>query len=110
MLPFDGVTASQYPATGGQMFFERHPDVSEEIINHRVVDHSVVTYDENWKVIVESTGEKWAGTQDGERPYDEAPDLLVDTAEEQLRHLELYKTDGELTDEEISRLKALGYL
>jgi hypothetical protein len=75
-----------------------------------VADHSAVTYDEDWKVIVESTGEQWAGTQDGERPYDEAPDLLVDTAEEQLRKLEAYDTDGELSDEEISRLEALGYL
>jgi arylsulfatase A-like enzyme len=110
LISFDGVTASQYPATGGQMFFERHPEVSEEIINHRVADHSAVTYDEDWKVIVESTGEKWAGTQDGEHPYDEAPDLLVDTAEEQLRKLEAYDTDGELSNEEISRLEALGYL
>jgi arylsulfatase A-like enzyme len=110
LLPFNGCTASQYPATGGQMFFERHPDVPEELINHRVADHSVVTYDEKWKVIVESTGNQWAGTQDGEQPYKGAPDLLADIAEEQLRALTAYDTGGELSDEEISRLEALGYL
>jgi hypothetical protein len=69
-----------------------------------------VTYDDNWKVIAESNGKQWAGTQDGNRPYEDAPDLLVDIAEEQLRELETSDTGGELSDDEISRLEALGYL
>jgi len=110
LLPFESVTASQYPATGGQMFFERHPDVSEELINHRVADHSTVTYDETWKVIVESTGEQWAGTEEGECPFEEAPELLVNVAQEHLGQLEAYDTSEELAGEKISQLEALGYL
>lgn len=109
LLPFEGVVASQYPATGGQKFFERHPDVAEETINHRVVYHTAVTYDDDWKVIAESTGERWAGN-DKYGEYDSAPDLLVETAEKHLEALLRSDADTELSEADISQLEALGYL
>ncbi|WP_313691384.1 sulfatase-like hydrolase/transferase [Halorarum halobium] len=110
LLPFEGVTESHYPATGGQKFYERHPDVAEETIDHRVAEHSVVTYDASWKVIAESTGARWAGTAREERPYADAPDLLTETAEQHLSELRDRDGDGPMSEEDVSRLEALGYL
>lgn len=110
LLPFEGVTASQYPATGGQKFFERHPEVDDEIIRHRVTEHSAVIFDETWKVIVESTGKRWAGTEEGAREFSEASDRLARIAEDHLFNLREWTEEEELSDEDISRLEALGYL
>lgn len=110
LLPFEGVVASQYPATGGQKFFTRHPEVSAETIKHRVSEHTAVAYDEVWKVIAESTGERWAGEDGGERQYGEAPELLVETVEGHLARLEETGHGGTLSQEDISQLEALGYL
>jgi len=110
LLPFEGATASQYPATGGQKFFDRHPDVDPEAIKHRVAYHSAVAYDETWKVVAESTGDRWAGDGDGERSFDEAPAQLVETVEEHLAALEAGGGGGSLSDEDVSQLEALGYL
>jgi len=109
LLPFEGVTASQYPATGGQKFFERHPDVDEETINHRVAYHTAVTYNEQWKVIAESTGERWASSDSNGR-YEAAPDPLVDTVEHHLEGLMNAEDDEKLSEDDISQLEALGYL
>jgi len=110
LLPFEGTTASQYPATGGEKFFERHPDVDPETIKHRVAYYSAVVYDETWKVVAESTGDRWAGDGDGERSFDEAPVQLVETVNEHLAALQQFGDKGDLSDEDVSQLEALGYM
>jgi arylsulfatase A-like enzyme len=110
LLPFESITASQYPATGGEKFFARHPEVDDTTIEHRVAEHSAVTYNETWKVIAESTGDYWVGTEDGERDIEQAPDLLLDIAEKYLERLEEEAIEGKLSDDEVSQLEALGYL
>jgi arylsulfatase A-like enzyme len=109
-LVTEDVTASQYPATGGQKFFERHPEVDEEIIKHRVAYHSAVAYDETWKAVAESTGDQWAEHEGSEQPFAMAPDRLVDTVETHLRALQETDSEAGLADEDISQLEALGYL
>lgn len=110
LLPFAGATASQYPATGGEKFFERHPDVDKEIIKHRIAYHSAVAYNETWKVVAASTGERWAGDGEGERSLDDAPARLVETVEEHLAALQQFGDGGDLSEEDVSQLEALGYL
>ena len=110
LLPFKGATASQYPATGGEKFFERHPGLDPETIRHRVAYHSTIAYDETWKVIAESTGERWAGDGEGERSLDNAPARLVETAEKHLAALQQFGAESGLSEEDISQLEALGYL
>jgi hypothetical protein len=110
LLPFEDVTASQYPATGGEKFFERHPNVDPETIRHRIEYHSAVVYDETWKIIAESTGERWAGDGEGEQSMDDTPTQLVEAAEEHLAALQRLGTEEDLSEEDVSQLEALGYL
>jgi arylsulfatase A-like enzyme len=110
LLPYEGMVASQYPATGGQMFFERHPDVPDEIIEHRVSEHSAIAYDTNWKVIAESTGERWAGEDGEKRKMSEAPELLTSTAEDHLTELKKSGDGTNISDGDVENLEALGYI
>ncbi len=112
LLPFEGTVSSQYPATGGgEKFFEKHPNVPKEIIEHRVSEHSAVAYDEDWKVVVESTGAAWAVEGEGrEQTVDAAPEHLVETAREHLEILVDAGGDSDLTEADVEQLEALGYL
>lgn len=110
LLPFEGFVSSQYPATGGEKFFEEYPEIPDELIEHRVAEHFAVAYDEQWKVIAESNGDRWAGTEDGEREIAEAPQRLVDVVEDHLDKLADWDVNKDLSQEDVSQLEALGYL
>jgi arylsulfatase A-like enzyme len=110
LLPYEGVVASQYPATGGQMFFERHPDVPEKIIHHRVSEHSAIAYDTDWKVIAESTGEHWAGKGGQQHPLSDAPELLADKTEHHLSELMRNSETKDISRGDMENLEALGYI
>lgn len=110
LLLSDDIVESQYPATGGQRFFEKHPDVPEEIIHHRVSHHSTVVYNQEWKVIAESTGDRWAGNKTGDQDLAEVPTKLVTTAENHLSEFQVTEDDNKFSDEDITQLEALGYM
>lgn len=106
----DEPTASQYPATGGgDETAENYPDAPEETVRHRSSENSAVAYDEMWKVVVESTGEKYAWEQEVEKQFSCAPETLQELTES---HLDLLYSDddGDMADEQVSQLEALGYL
>lgn len=106
----DGPAISQYPATGGaDQTIEKYPSVSERSIRHRSSEHSVVVYDDDWRLIGETTGKRIA-IRDGETTeYADAPDQLQSLV---ASHLESLSDGGgrSLDKKQVSDLEALGYL
>jgi len=106
----DGPVTSQYPATGGlEETIEKYPDAPEAAIRHRSSEDSVVVYDNGWKVVAESTGERWASKECGETGFSAAPEELQGMAEAQLQSLSP-STGERISDEQVSQLESLGYL
>ncbi|MFC7057725.1 sulfatase-like hydrolase/transferase [Halovenus salina] len=104
-----GLTASQYPPKGGvEDTIEKYPDAPQSDIRHALAERSAVAYDDGWKVVAESTGVRWAGTDDTKQPYSAAPERLTATVQEHLSQLE--EADRGLTDQDIQQLEALGYI
>ena len=109
-LADDTTAVSEYPATGGgNETLARYPEAEKKAVEHRSSENSVVTQEDAWRVIVESTGDQWLfhdGTVTG---FSEAPETLVSLG---INSLEALADDsGEaVSDEQVSRLEALGYL
>lgn len=108
----DGIVVSEYPATGGgDELFDKYPNAPETVINQRVKQDSVAGYFQGWKIVIESTGDKWAWKEGQRKEFEDVPENLVEKC---AHHLEILKrkndSDRELSDAEIGQLEALGYL
>lgn len=109
-LLHDGPTASQYPPKGGaKETAGKHPDVAREIIGHAASESSAVAYEGRWKVVAESTGERWSGYEDKETGS-EAPQHLVELVEDHLLKLEERGKNDGLSNQDVEQLEALGYI
>ena len=107
----DKPAVSQYPATGGgDETRKKYPDASEEAIYYRSSEHSVSAYDTGWKVVVESTGKKWVEGTGGVVSVTDAPDSLIKMVNEHMSELQWMDEAGDLSNEDISQLEALGYI
>ncbi|WP_180271765.1 sulfatase-like hydrolase/transferase [Halorubrum persicum] len=107
----DIFAVSQYPATGGgNETLEKYPDAPKEAVRYRSSEHSVVAYDNDWKVVAETSGEKWTLKEMNQEPVQDAPRDLVKTTEEYLNLLKQGGADTNLSDENLSQLEDLGYL
>ena len=111
LQPADGIVESQYPATGGHELYDNHPTVPQAPLRERVEEDVAVAYRDGWKVVVKSTGERWAWHRDEDVDVAAAPAKLLDRCENRLETLG--GRDGgspELSRAEIDHLEALGYL
>lgn len=107
----DGPVLSQYPALGGETFYDKHPSIPREILDHRVVEHTSVAYDDGWKVGMDTTGTTWALHEGEVVEVAEAPDELRGACEAALNDLsERADASNSLSDEELAQLEALGYM
>jgi len=109
--PSDGPVVGQYPAVGGERLFEKHPDAPREALAYRISVDTVVAYNNDWKVVASSNGERWARENGTVVGYESAPDGLRSRCESDLSRLEGHREGGDrLSEAEISRLEALGYM
>lgn len=100
----------QYPAAGCDILYQKHPEVPREILDHRISEHSVAGYLDEWRVVVESTGEKWAWN-DGEKvSFETAPKNLVASCRSSLARLQNRNQVESLEPNTVQQLEALGYL
>lgn len=107
----DTFAVSQYPATGGgNETLEKHPDAPQEAVRYRSAEHSVVAYDDDWKVVAESSGEKWTLEDLNQESVQDAPRNLIEITEEHMNLLKQEVADTNLSDESLSQLEDLGYL
>ena len=106
------VVSCQYPAAGGEHLYERYPDVPREALEYRIDEHAVVVYGDEWRVGRDTTGSQWAVSPDGPVSFADAPARLRSNCSDQLDALRTSdETDhGELDDDEITQLEALGYM
>jgi arylsulfatase A-like enzyme len=107
----DDPIVSQYPALGGESFYETHPDVPHELADQRVVHDTTVAYGSDWKVGICSDGTKWSVRNEERHGYDEAPEELRQACERAQSKLRTASEEnGSLSDQDRSQLEALGYL
>ena len=111
LLPDDDMVLSEDPAAGGEQLYEKHPAIPREIIEDRVVEDAVAAYADDWKIVMESTGEKYAWHEGEEQPFKNAPEALRNRCKKQLTALNALSEDQEeLSEVEVEQLEALGYL
>lgn len=102
----DEVVSGQVPANATPTLRERYPELVELMDRHLVA-----TYLDDWKVVESSTGEERAWYDGEERDPAEAPERAIDACREHLDGLLNPSTaDRELSETDLSRLEALGYL
>jgi len=106
----DNVAICQYPATGGEELYQKHPDVPTPVLEHRVKEHSVAIYSGKWRVILESTGERWAFKDGIEVAFDEAPHELREQSEGCMDNLQSGDKRRNLSTAQQTQLESLGYL
>lgn len=107
----EGPTASQYPPKGGaEETIANYPDAREEVIEHALVESSAVVYDDGWKVVAESTGDRWAEYDGSERPFADVPQPLSTLVREHLSKLQEEDSGVSLSDDDVEQLEALGYI
>ncbi len=112
MLPErDGVTLCASPAHGGKEVFEAF-DVPHEVLAQAVTVHTIAGYDDNWKVVVDSKGDRYVERDGQRRHISEAPNALVEECEDALSKLitqdEIDRIDNDSLPR--SQLEDLGYL
>lgn len=110
LLPSENLVLSEYPAAGGEELFEKYPDVPDAAISDRISEHTVVAYHDDWRVVVDSTGNQWAWYDGEEAALTEAPAEAITACQDALQELERSTTEYSLTDEEREQLEALGYM
>jgi arylsulfatase A-like enzyme len=94
----DGPVCVEYPATGGNEIYNRHPNVSREALGLRTSVHHSVAIDEDWLTIADSTGQRLAFENSTEQDYRDAPAALRKSCEENLtRMFEAESDDSELS-------------
>ncbi|MCX2818614.1 sulfatase-like hydrolase/transferase [Haladaptatus sp. F3-133] len=107
----DMPATSQYPATGGgEETVDKYPEIPDETVHHQSSENSAVVYEDGWKVVAESKGERSSFYNGGATPAPEAPDNLVEVVEEYLLELQRKDDTSNLSDEDVSQLEALGYM
>ena len=107
----EGPVVAEYPATGGERLFEKYPEVPRSAIRLRTAVHFSVAFENDWISIADSMGNRSAWNGDVEQEYEAAPRSVRRASEEHLEKLQNQSEDGgELSDAEVSQLKALGYL
>ncbi|SEH46318.1 Arylsulfatase A [Halopenitus malekzadehii] len=99
----------EYPALGDESFYEQHPNVDRDTAAQRVVRDSVAAYEDEWRMICESDGTRFA-ERDGEvTAFEEAPQSVADFSEDRLEKLgKLNRID--VDDETQEQLSNMGYL
>lgn len=111
VLPDEDLVLSEYPAVGGQGLYDKWPTIPNELLAERISEHTVIAYQNDWKVAVSSTGKEWAWKNGEQNLSDQAPKIVTETCRDSLQKLQR-SDDGsaEINDEEIERLEALGYM
>jgi arylsulfatase A-like enzyme len=104
------------PASKQDDLFDRYDDVPEEAINRQVSQHTVVGYQNDWKVVADSE-DRWYGFKDGEKKQpDEIPTDLRERCASHLSKLEeSVPLNQKITNNQIDKstreeLEDLGYL
>jgi len=104
--PEDGIVSGQLPGGTSDALLQRYPEMADTLRRHMIG-----IYTEGWKVVVTSTDDPRAWNEGKERPVDEAPEKLVETAREQLADLvRAAGSDRGLSEADQAHLEALGYL
>ncbi|MFC6722079.1 sulfatase-like hydrolase/transferase [Halobacteriaceae archaeon SHR40] len=106
----ENIAVCQYPATGGKELYEKHPAVPTAVLDHRVKEHSVAVYHDNWRVVVETTGQQWAFKNGGATTYEDAPSDFREKCEQYFLALQSEDTERKLDEEQQTQLEALGYM
>jgi arylsulfatase A-like enzyme len=107
----EDIVASEYPATGGlEETADSYPDAPEDAIRHRSTEQSCVVYEEAWRLVVESTGDRRSWKSGVETEFSDAPEELTETAEELLENLSGGSDPDTLSNEQVSQLESLGYI
>lgn len=110
-IPEDNSAVCQYPATGGKELFAKYPEVPRDILNHKIKEHSVSVYQDEWRVVMETTGDKWAFENGDEYPIDKAPENIRELCQEHFDVLQSKTKKKKGIDErQQSQLEALGYM
>lgn len=109
LISSDGIVASEYPPKDVTEAYELHPDIPDHFIREEVSEFSVITYQDGWKLILDSNGGSWAWNQAVQRDLDEVPDDLHTACEEYLHSL--IEVGSNRTDSDsLEQLESLGYL
>jgi hypothetical protein len=109
--PSKEVVTALSPGHGGEEVFEAF-DLPQEVLASAVSTHTAAGYFEGWKVVVDSTGTRYAREGGELRPVSEAPDHVVDNCEQVVsKLLEEDGFDGQDLDSSVkSQLEDMGYL
>jgi hypothetical protein len=100
----------QYPASGGEGLYDAHPNIPKKILNHRVSQNSVVAYHDNWRVALETTGDRWAFKQGTKIDFDKSPDKLSKGCQRCIDRLCSENRTQTLSTEQQTQLESLGYM
>lgn len=91
----------------------REENYPEEFIQSQALEHTVVGYEQGWKVVVRSNGKSWAWEDGVEVSFDSAPQTLITECNKALEDLPDPNTlpgGEEIRDGLESQLEQLGYL
>jgi arylsulfatase A-like enzyme len=106
----EDVVLCESPAHEDTEVFEAF-DVPDEVLAEAVTTHTVVGYADDWTVVVDSTGERYAERDGRSRAVSAAPDDLVDRCEQAVSRLterdDIDRAAGDSVPR--SQLEALGY-
>ncbi|MFA9416371.1 sulfatase-like hydrolase/transferase [Natrinema sp. HArc-T2] len=110
-LGTEDVILCEYPAVGGEEMAEKYPDIPDCILADRLSTHSVVAYRDDWRVVLDSTGEEWAWQDGEEASVEGAPSTVVSCCRSALNKLETTGDKSEeLSDSVVEQLEDLGYM
>lgn len=109
LVSSDGIVASEYPPKSVTGAYELHPDIPDSFIREEVSEFSAITYQEGWKLILDSNGGSWAWNQGVQRNLDEVPEDLVTACEEHLNSL-VEVGSNRIDSDSVEQLESLGYL
>lgn len=101
---------TEYPAVGGRELYDRYESIPREVLRQRVEDHYSIAYIDEWRLVADSTGERWAWNEGESAEFDDAPESITTRC---LEHLEALQADSEmnkLSDSDVDQLEALGYI
>lgn len=86
-------------------------DVPHEVLAEAVTTHTVAGYADGWKVVVNSTGERYAELEGRSRTVSAAPDDLVDRCKQAVSRLIDRDDIDQVSSDSVprSQLEALGY-
>lgn len=91
----------------------RNENYPEDFIRSQALEHTVIGYDQGWKVVIRSNGKRWAWKNGDEVPVESAPQPLIAKCNMSLNKLpdiDTSRGDEEIPEGIESQLEQLGYL